>query len=65
MDYFNRNQVALIKEVASYITEDLTTHHTIEQLSQKFEISTTALKSAFGAYMEPLFIPIFVPIGFK
>lgn len=50
-DYFNQNQVALIKEVASYITEDLTTHHTIEQLSQKFEISTTALKKCFrGVY---------------
>ena len=34
-DYYNQNQVALIKAVASYITEDLTTHHTIEQLSQK------------------------------
>ena len=31
-DYFNQNQVALIKAVASYITEDLTAHHTIEQL---------------------------------
>ena len=50
-DYFNQNQVALIKAVASYITEDLTTHHTIEQLSQKFEISTTALKKCFrGVY---------------
>lgn len=50
-DYFNQNQVALIKAVAAYITEDLTTHHTIEQLSQKFEISTTALKKCFrGIY---------------
>ena len=50
-DYFNQNQVALIKAVASYITEDLTAHHTIEQLSQKFEISTTALKKCFrGVY---------------
>lgn len=64
-DYFNQNQVALIKAVASYITEDLTAHHTIEQLSQKFEISTTALKSAFEASMEALSILIFVPIGFK
>ena len=40
-----------IKAVASYITEDLTAHHTIEQLSQKFEISTTALKKCFrGVY---------------
>lgn len=64
-DYFNQNQVALIKAVASYITEDLTAHHTIEQLSQKFEISTTALKSAFGAFMEPLSILIYVLTGFK
>lgn len=50
-DYYNQNQVALIKAVASYITEDLTTHHTIEQLSQKFKISTTALKKCFrGVY---------------
>ena len=41
----------MIKAVASYITEDLTTHHTIEQLSQKFRISTTALKKCFrGVY---------------
>lgn len=45
------DKVALIKAVASYITEDLTAHHTIEQLSQKFAISTTALKKCFrGVY---------------
>ncbi|MDO4293252.1 MAG: AraC family transcriptional regulator [Eubacteriales bacterium] len=50
-DYFNQNQVALIKAVASYITEDLTAHHTIGQLSQTFEISATALKKCFrGVY---------------
>ena len=50
-NYFNQNQVALFKAVASYITEDLTTHHTIERLSQKFEISTTTLKKYFrGVY---------------
>ena len=68
-DYFNQNQVALIKAVASYITEDLTAHHTIEQLSQKFEISTTALKKCFrgvyGTFMEPLSILIYVLTGFK
>lgn len=64
-DYFNQNQVTLIKAVASYITEDLTIHHTIEQLSQKFEISTTALKNIFGVFMELLFIPISEPIVFR
>lgn len=50
-DYYNQSQVTLIKSVAAYITEDLTAHHTIEQLSQKFEISATTLKKCFrGVY---------------
>lgn len=50
-NYFNQDRVALVKTIASYITEDLTIHHTIEQLSQKFEISATALKKYFrGVY---------------
>ena len=50
-NYYNQSQVALIKSVAAYIVEDLTVHHTIEQLSQKFKISTTALKNCFrGVY---------------
>lgn len=50
-DYYSRNQVAMAKAVAAYITEDLTVHHTIGQLSQKFEISATSLKKCFhGIY---------------
>ena len=65
-DYYNQNQVALIKAVASYITEDLTTHHTIEQLSQKFKISTTALKKCFRGSLRNLclFLPSHL-FGFK
>lgn len=51
VDYYSQSQVALIKSVAAYITNDITTHYTIEQLSQKFEISTTMLKKCFrGVY---------------
>lgn len=50
-DYYNQNQVKLIKEVAGFITGDLKKHHTIEQLSQKYQISATALKKCFrGVY---------------
>lgn len=50
-DYYNQNQVKLIKEVAAFITKDLSRHYTIEQLSERFEISTTTLKKCFrGVY---------------
>lgn len=50
-DYFNQNQVRLIKEVAAFITKDLSMHYTIEQLSERFEISATTLKKCFrGVY---------------
>jgi len=50
-DYYSSNQVKLIKEIAAFITDDLTKHYTIEQLAQKFHISSTALKRCFrGVY---------------
>lgn len=50
-DYYNQNQVKLIKDVVALITEDLTKHYTIEQLSKQFEISATSLKKCFhGVY---------------
>lgn len=50
-EYFNQNQVRRIKAVASYITEDITRHETIEELSERFGFSPTALKKGFhGVY---------------
>ena len=50
-DYYSSNQVKLIKEIAAFITTDLTSHFTIEQLAQRFHISPTALKRCFrGVY---------------
>ncbi|MFT3982390.1 MAG: AraC family transcriptional regulator [Lachnospiraceae bacterium] len=50
-DYYNQNQVKLIKDIAAYITKDLAKHYTIEQLSERFKISATALKKCFrGVY---------------
>ena len=50
-DYYSSSQVKLIKEIAAFITTDLTSHFTIEQLAQRFHISPTALKRCFrGVY---------------
>ena len=50
-EYYNQNQVKLSKEIAAFITEDLTMHYTIEQLSERFGISMTTLKKGFhGVY---------------
>ena len=50
-EYFNQNQVRRIKAVASYITEGITRHETIEELSERFGFSPTALKKGFhGVY---------------
>lgn len=49
--YFNQHQVECAKRVAERITQDLTVHHTIEQLAREVELSPTALKSCFrGVY---------------
>lgn len=48
---YNQNRVHIIKEIAAFITENSTKHYTIEQLSEKFHISATALKKCFrGVY---------------
>lgn len=50
-DYYNQKQVKLMKEVAAFITKDLTKHDTIEQLAKMFQISATSLKKCFrGVY---------------
>ena len=50
-EYFNQNLVRHIKAVAAYITEDITRHETIEELSERFGFSPTALKKGFhGVY---------------
>lgn len=50
-EYFNQHQVECAKRVAARLTEDLTCHHTIEQLAQEVKLSPTALKNCFkGVY---------------
>ncbi len=49
--YFNQHQVECAKRVAALLTQDLTSHRTIEQLAQAVELSPTALKNCFkGVY---------------
>lgn len=50
-EYYSQKQVSLIKEIADFITKDITKHYTIEQLAEKYNISPTALKKCFrGVY---------------
>lgn len=50
-EYYSQKQVSLIKEIADFITADITQHYTIEQLAEKYNISPTALKKCFrGVY---------------
>ncbi len=51
IQYFSQAQVRRIKAVAAYITEDITQHHTIRTLSERFQMSPTTLKQCFhGVY---------------
>lgn len=56
VEYFNQNQVQLIKKVEEFIKEDIAEHYTIEHLADKFKISPTALKKCFrGVYGSPIY----------
>ncbi len=49
--YFNSNQVDLAKKIKAFITEDITRHYTIGQLSERFGISEATIKKCFkGVY---------------
>lgn len=43
----NREQVERIKKVRERMVEDLTHHHTIEELAREFHLSATTLKTVF------------------
>ncbi|MDF3001504.1 MAG: transcriptional regulator AraC family [Bacillota bacterium] len=49
--YFHRSQVAVIKGIKEYMTENLDRHITLEELSSRFDIPLTAMKRCFkGVY---------------
>lgn len=55
-DYFSRHQVECAKQAAARMTEDLTAHHTIEELAREVGLSPTALKVCFrGVYGSSLY----------
>ena len=45
--YFSHTQVTKIKEIQNYMTSDLKEHYTLEQLSDKFDIPLTSMKTCF------------------
>lgn len=49
--YFSKNQVLVVKQIQAYMTADLRKHHTLQELSEKFEIPLTTMKVCFkGIY---------------
>lgn len=54
--YFYKNQVEKVKAIQKLITENMLKHYTIEELSEKFDMSQTALKTCFKTvYGRPIF----------
>ncbi|MGL4731388.1 MAG: helix-turn-helix domain-containing protein [Clostridium sp.] len=54
--YFYRTQVAKVKAIKEFITNNLETHYTLEELSQIFEIPLTAMKKCFkGVYGKSIY----------
>ena len=54
--YFYKGQVEKIKSIHKLMTDDLTRNYTIEELSKRFEIAPTMLKTVFkNIYGSPIF----------
>lgn len=45
--YFYKSQVEKIKAIHAFITEDLQAHYTMEEISDRFQISLTGMKNCF------------------
>lgn len=54
--YFYKSHVEKIKAIQAYMTADVQKHYTLEELSARFDIPLTAMKSCFkGVYGTPIF----------
>ena len=54
-DYFPKRQVDITKKIEKFVTENYYRHYTIKELSNRFQIAETSLKSCFkGVYGQPI-----------
>lgn len=54
--YFSKGQRDCIRQIHDFIVENITEHYTIKELSERFEISSTAMKRCFkGMYGAPVY----------
>lgn len=54
--YYAKNPIEKVKAVCELITSDLQTHYTVEELSNRFSISATTMKTTFkGIYGKPIY----------
>ena len=48
MEYINRNKVNKMRQIHDFIVQDIKKHYTINELSDKFQISSTTMKRDFS-----------------
>ncbi len=54
--YYKSSTVEKIKSIAGFLSEDLTMHYSISEISDRFSISQTTLKTTFkGVYGKPIY----------
>ena len=54
--HFSKMQIDMVKKIHAFLVEHFTEHYTIEQLSEKFEISPTIMKKCFkGVYGDSIY----------
>lgn len=55
-NYYGKSQTDKVKEICDFITEDLQSHYTVEELAERFQISSTTMKNTFkGIYGKPIY----------
>ncbi len=53
---FTEQQIEIIKQIHTFVTEHFSEHHTIEELAERFEMSPTVLKKCFrGVYGDSIY----------
>lgn len=54
--YFPATQIKIIKEIHTFLVENFSEHHTIDELSKQFQISPTVMKKCFkGVYGDSIY----------
>ncbi len=54
--HFSEAQIGVIKQIHAFLVENFSEHYTIDELSERFEISPTVMKKCFkGVYGDSIY----------